>query len=484
MKLFYQLFGSLLVGMVLLIGVDEYLNYRLEVGQFKTDMITSGARSGRIMAGMIGHVWRESGEQKALSLIRDADLGVKMGIHWSWREQLRGLLSPAQLNQIDATETGTSYSLEMTEHDGGRWLKTYVPVDTGEARMGLLVFSQELTPLENYSRRMLLNSIGIALLLIIVSGGILYLFFSRKIRRPLSILSAQARRIGEGDFQAERNVYGTDELAELGRTMNEMCARLLIAKEKIEFEYMARLKTIEQLRHTERLSSFGLIAAGIAHEVGTPLNVVDGRAKMIARDQLSEEEIVECAAIIQAQVERISTIVRQLLDFTRRPVQQIREINIGLLVRQVFQLLDPMANKQGVSFAMSRDQSTDGILRADTSQIQQVLVNLLLNSIQAMPGGGKVTVTLAEVNIEEKQESTSSYMKICISDEGEGIHDENLEHIFTPFFTTKTVGTGTGLGLSIAHGIVEEHQGWIEVESNSLKGTSFSVFLPREGASR
>lgn len=486
MKLFYQIFGALLAAIVILITVDEYFNYRLEVDQFRADMVSSAERSGRIMSGMIGHVWKENGESQARALIEDADSTTPMRIAWHWFDELPGYLSDEQKRQIDRLPPGQSLSLEAWEEDGSEWLHTYILVDVDPKRKGSLLFSQSLEPLGEYSRRVLRSGVSVAAILVGVMGVILYSFFSRKIKQPLACLVAQAKRIGEGDFQAERNIQGTNELAELGRTMNEMCSRLLIAKEKIGFEYEARLKTIEQLRHTERLSSFGLIAAGIAHEIGTPLNVVDGRAKMIARENPGEEEVIECAAIIQGQVERITTIVRQLLDFTRRPVQQIKEINVGLLIRQVFQLLEPMASKQGVSFYINREPSTDGTLRADTGQVQQVLVNLLLNGIQAMPGGGRVTVTLGQVEAEDpldkgEESKVREYMRICIIDEGEGIHEDNLEHIFTPFFTTKTVGTGTGLGLSIAHGIVEEHGGWIEVESDSRKGTSFSIFLPREG---
>jgi signal transduction histidine kinase len=274
---------------------------------------------------------------------------------------------------------------------------------------------------------------------------------------------------------------GNDELSRLAQTLNEMCSRLLIAKEKIKFECDARLKTLEQLRHTERLSTFGLLSAGIAHEIGTPLNVVDGRAKMIIREELSPEEINECATIIQNQAERMTTIIRQLLDFTRRPKYKPAQENIVFLMKQVFQFLSPMANKQNVEFALHVTPKAEVMLQADGSQLQQVFVNLLMNAIQAMPEGGKVDISVGNLAAHSKlvpKGTLSSIIELRIEDEGEGIAEKNLKHIFTPFFTTKTLGTGTGLGLSIAHGIVEEHGGWIDVESAPGKGTCFSIYLP------
>ena len=312
-------------------------------------------------------------------------------------------------------------------------------------------------------------------------GLILYIFIDRKIRRPLNNLMSQAERIGTGDLTANKAIEGNDELADMAETMNDMCSRLLIAKEKINFEYDARLKTLEQLRHTERLSSFGVLAAEIAHELGTPLNVVDGRAKMIMIDNLPQKDIHDCASIIIHQAERMTTIIRQLLDFTRTPKQKISTEDITFHIKQVFQLLYPMAAKQQVSFFLNKKEDTEVILSGDFAQLQQVLVNLLMNAIQAMPNGGKVDVSLSnemQATSSGENRTKNKYLKVKIQDEGEGILKENMQHIFTPFFTTKTIGTGTGLGLSIAHGIVEENGGWIDIKNDVQTGACFTVYLP------
>lgn len=483
MKLFYHLFGYLLAGIVLLIGVDEYLNFRVEVRQYDHDMITSALQDGRSIAGMVNHVWRGSGQEQALKMLEDASVSGKIQVDWIWIDDIdsrRFMAEEAALLQ-ERLAAYESVSLKTKDKPDGTWRYTYVPVDVGEERMGAVELRQPLVSLGEFSGKMILRAFLITALLGGFSGIVLYLFMDRKIGRPLKRLMAHARRIGEGDFRADVEVVGTDELAVMARTMNDMCSRLLIAKEKIKFEYDARLKTLEQLRHTERLSSFGLISAGIAHDLGTPLNVIDGRAKMIIRGEVAGDERLECAEIIRQQAERMTVIIRQLLDFTRRPKQHISLENVAVLVKQVFQLLYPMASKQHIQFSMVREDNTAVDVYIDSSQIQQVLVNLLMNGIQAMPDGGKIEVRLSNAHlpaVEAEGGRMELYLKVQIHDEGEGIEQENLEKIFTPFFTTKKIGTGTGLGLSIAHGIVEDHDGWITVESGVQHGACFTIYLP------
>ncbi|WP_028583883.1 sensor histidine kinase [Desulfogranum mediterraneum] len=483
MKLFSHLFGYLLAGIIILTGTDEYLNFRAEINQYETDMIANAVQNGRSISGMIAHVWQENGPAKAISLLEDSTPPGGLGTRWVWLDELRSSVGrhPGGSEQWARLNQGETISFKSADDDGVMFRYTYVPVEIAGARRGGLELSQSLLDLQAFTQKMLTRACIITALLALTSGLILFVFIHFKIRVPLNHLMAHAKRIGKGDFSTDQGVSGRDELAEMARVMNEMCARLLIAKDKIRFEYHARLKTLDQLRHTERLSTFGLLSADIAHELGTPLNVVDGRAKMIIREELSPAEIRTCATIIQSQAERMATIIRQLLDFTRRPKQQVAETNISLLIKQIFQLLHPMASKQQVFFSLHREQGTQTEIRVDSSRIQQVLVNLLMNSIQAMPRGGKVCVSLSrEVTTtpQPEGEEEEPYLKIQIKDQGEGICQENLGHIFTPFFTTKTIGTGTGLGLSIAHGIMEEHGGWIDVESSGQEGSCFSVYLP------
>ena len=483
MKLFYRLYGYILLGLVALLVTDEYLSFRVEIEQYEADMVTNALQDGRSISAMIAHVWAESGEAKAKELIADASQAGDLDVKWVWVDSLseKSLLALREKELLESLRMGESVSVKERDKKGSILRYTYVPVHLGTERQGALELKQTLVFLQEYRQRMVVRACTITFFLAVVCGLILYFFIDRKIRIPINRLMLQAKRIGDGDFSAVETVKGDDELANMTRTMNDMCSRLLIAKEKINFEYNARIRTIEQLRHTERLSTFGLLSADIAHELGTPLNVVDGRAKMIMVEDLSPEEIKDCATIIKSQSERMTQIIRQLLDFTRRPKKHMSLVNIALHIKQIFQLLHPMASKKHVSFELNKPEDIEVLIHCDGAQIQQVLINLLMNSVQAMPEGGKVHVYLSN-EVEALGEDTGlnkeKHINIRIVDEGEGISQEHLDHIFTPFFTTKTIGTGTGLGLSISHGIVEEHAGWIDVESSPQTGTSFTVHLP------
>ena len=483
MKLFSRLLSSLLIGTLAFICLDEFLRHQIETRQIEIGHMESAEQIGRSLAGVMNHAWEQEGQTLVLDLIAHAQANDTLDVQWiRYGEEggasLLASMAPSDLEQL---RTGRAVHLKRPDEVGHLALYTLIALDKDHIDRGVIQLRQSPVAVNTIAHKLFLRGFVITVLLGCIYGAILYLFMNRSICIPLRKLIDQVERIGRGDLCTTVAFKGNDELARLAQTLNEMCSRLLIAKEKIKFECDARLKTLEQLRHTERLSTFGLLSAGIAHEIGTPLNVVDGRAKMIIREELSPAEIRECASIIQNQAERMTVIIRQLLDFTKRPRQKTAEENTVFLLKQVFQFLYPMAHKQRVEFMLHVVPDTRVTLEADGSQLQQVFVNLLMNSIQAMPEGGKVDVTVSNIPPDQKQieqECFSCILKLRFEDEGEGIAEKNLEHIFTPFFTTKTLGTGTGLGLSIAHGIIEEHGGWMEVESVPRKGACFSVYLP------
>jgi signal transduction histidine kinase len=227
----------------------------------------------------------------------------------------------------------------------------------------------------------------------------------------------------------------------------------------------------------------GKLASGIAHELGTPLNVVAGRARMIMEPDVTPEEVQNNARIVVEQSERMTRIIRQLLDFARRRGPQKAPCNLAQVARQTVSLLRPLAEKRGVQAAvLAPDDLAD--VEADGSQIQQVLTNLVVNAVHAMDKGGTVTVTLTDEDATPPPDHggvRARWLRVDVADSGKGIAPEHLSHIFEPFFTTKDVGEGTGLGLSVAYGMVREHGGWIAVRSQLGQGSTFSVYLPRGG---
>jgi signal transduction histidine kinase len=252
-------------------------------------------------------------------------------------------------------------------------------------------------------------------------------------------------------------------------------------RERLELEVSRRESAVEQLRHADRLNTVGKLASGLAHELGTPLNVVAGRASLIASRRVAGDEACKSAEVIVQQTERMSAIIRNLLSFARRGGARKSPLDLSRLVRETVALLEPLAKKQGVEIHVMN--GTPHVAPVNAGELQQVLTNLVMNAVQAMPKGGVVRVTLEQgpVPADHGRASRSStpYARIRVKDEGTGIAPDVLPHIFDPFFTTKDVGDGTGLGLSVTFGIVRDHGGWIEASSTLGEGAEFVVYLPQ-----
>jgi signal transduction histidine kinase len=311
-------------------------------------------------------------------------------------------------------------------------------------------------------------------LVTVLAGGVL-------LARPIRKLQRKARRAGSGDFSEPLLLRQKDELRDLAGELNGMCDRLAESRRAIEEAHAARIAALEQLRRADRLATVGQLAAGIAHEIGTPLGVVAGRAKMIASGQDEGTEARESARIVEEQAKRIAAIIRQLLDFSRKRAPEKADLDLVALSKGVVELLDQMAKKRGVALAID-DASADGFRAfGDAGQLQQAVTNLVVNALQACMRGGRVDVSLGHerrIPPAELGGPEANWIRLSVSDTGCGMDADTIVHVFEPFFTTKDVGEGTGLGLAVTHGIVVEHGGWIDVESQVGKGSRFSIHLP------
>jgi signal transduction histidine kinase len=312
-----------------------------------------------------------------------------------------------------------------------------------------------------------------------LSGLVIWLGGVVMVGKPLNQLIDKVHRAGEGDFTGPLQLDSRDELGKLGSALNQMCDQLANQRSELEAESASRIAAVEQLRHAERLNTVGRMAAGIAHEVGTPLSVVTGRAELIASGKMSDEQTCQSARAIQHEAQRITKIVRELLDFARQSTPTRSRQCLNELIDSTVKLVGPLTSKRDAVLTVQLPP-VSLYAEVDPAQIQQVLTNLIVNATQATESGGQVTVSLAQVMVaqDDSPQDQRAYQRISIQDNGLGISDEDRQHIFEPFFTTKDVGEGTGLGLSISHGIVQEHQGWIDVQSQPGAGSCFSIFLP------
>jgi PAS domain S-box-containing protein len=230
-----------------------------------------------------------------------------------------------------------------------------------------------------------------------------------------------------------------------------------------------RKRVEEQLRRTELLAELGTLASGMAHEIGTPMNVILGRAEFAMR-RIDDDRAKQSLETIVTQVERITKIMNQFLTFARRRPAVRRLVALKDVIDDSLEMLHERLAHHGVNVVAELPEHMP-LVRADPDQISQVLLNLFINALHAMSEGGTLKVTV-------KPEPDA--VVLMIADTGHGIPRENLGKIFTPFFTTKEVGKGTGLGLTVVHGIIQEHGGSIAVESEPGKGTTFTIRLPRK----
>jgi signal transduction histidine kinase len=227
----------------------------------------------------------------------------------------------------------------------------------------------------------------------------------------------------------------------------------------------------DQLRKTERLAELGTLASGMAHEIGTPMNVILGRAELLMRKSKDESTRRGLETIV-TQVERITKIMNQLLSFARKRPSEQRGVDLVGIVGSVLDMLQEKFKSHDIHVIKEYSPDLPQVL-ADSDHMSQVLLNLILNACQAMPEGGTLTLTLRP---------KGDMIELRVQDTGPGIPEDQISKIFDPFFTTKSVGEGTGLGLTVVHGIIQEHKGAIRVNSVPGQGTIFIISLPAYSA--
>jgi len=485
MKFTAKLVSFLFVGIVILLAIDGYISIHREIVLRETDMKRSARLLGLAMKGLVEDRWHTKGQERAMNIIEEANEEEKqIEIRWVWLDGLgddryRPLARPEKLAPV---AQGKELCLQERDDQGNGYLCCYVPLTIPGERLGALELSEPLTHLYEYARSFVIRVAVLIGAVMLVSGLVIVLMGITMIGQPLSQLVEKIRRIGEGDLSGPVHISTSDEFFEFGEALNRMCEELAEANEKLRTETNARIAALEGLRHEDRLRTVGILASGVAHELGTPLNVVSGRAGMIVKEHLSIAEIKENANIIKKQSERMTTIIRQLLNFARRPSAEKTLVDLRQIAVETLDLMATLAKKKKANLGFVAEEAPI-MLNVDAIQIQQVLSNLVANALQASIEGGRVEVGIRCEHASPSpshEGSGGEYICIYVQDEGKGISKEEMRHLFEPFFTTKTVGDGTGLGLSIAFGIVREHGGWIDVKSMPGKGSCFSVYLPKE----
>jgi signal transduction histidine kinase len=470
MRLTRKFIAALVVSVALVAMIQAFFDYRRERDVFDNQMRAEATALGRALARGMAEVWERDGEAAARQfLLTASSRSEHIRARWIWLDATTRDAPRVGRDQLAPLEEGQVVSLK----DQGLLL-TYIPVKVPEPREGGLEIAQPLEQLNKFTSDSLRNGIIASASAVAIAGLLALALGVVFIGRPISRLAEKARRVGTGDLSGPLELAQRDELGQLAKEINLMCERLAA-------ERSAREAATEQLRHADRLTTVGKLASGLAHELGTPLNVVQGRARLIRDREVEGDDVGDSARIVIEQAERMTALIRQLLDFARPRALHKASFSVDALVQRVFELIGTIARKQQVKLEAA---SREGTLRvdADEGQLHQVLTNLVINAIHAMPDGGTVEVVtrIADTTPPPHVETAAkSWVAIEVRDQGIGMDADTRARIFEPFFTTKQVGDGTGLGLSVSWGIVREHGGWIDVQSEPGRGSTFTVWLPR-----
>lgn len=371
--------------------------------------------------------------------------------------------------------------------------RVIVPVITSGRVVGAVEFTEELDGLSDIFGRYWKPGLVLIILFVLISTLTIYFLTNSFVYRPLEKIVAAMQRVEKGDLTARVSVTGEDEFGVLGKELNSMLdnvedltkerqrqkeilevrvldatRELRLRNDELEDANLEIWKAANKLSEFEKLAAAGRTAAQFAHEVGTPLNLISGHVQLLLKDSTGSDQNQERLKLIGSQIDRIEGIVRRMLDNTRISESVLEKLDINSVVSDIIRITEPKFKTAGIEVEHSGELS-QCIVNGDKDRLQQVFLNLLNNSADAMPSGGKITINVGQPD---------NAVSVRVSDTGTGMDDETRRRIFEPLFSTKKKGEGTGLGLVVVKQIVAEHGASIDVESVPGAGTSFLLTFP------
>lgn len=377
---------------------------------------------------------------------------------------------------------------DLVTADSGQILRHIQPFRWPGGMSGAIEITQTLDGVEREFRREIRERI-VSRLVILAAFVLSVVALTRwSIARPIRALIQGARAVGRGDLAQRIELARRDEIGQLAEEFNRMAANLQAAHQEILRQAEERLRLEQEVHQGQKLAAVGMLAAEVAHEIGTPLNIVSGRAEVLERVIPADHPERRHLDVILKQTERISGIIRALLDYTRPRRPTLREEEVLPILARVADLLLGRCRAKDVRILLDLPIRLDPVL-VDAAQLQQLFLNLLLNALDASPPGGTIRVTAGDEPVLPadgragiiRGKSDAPCLAIHIVDGGDGILLEELDHVFEPFFSTKARGQGTGLGLPIVEEIIRAHRGEVEFLTIPGRGTEAIVRLPLVG---
>jgi two-component system NtrC family sensor kinase len=362
--------------------------------------------------------------------------------------------------------------------------------------LGVLDVAMSLEPAEARLAAATRDAALISLAAVGLITGMLFFVIRRSVRKPISRMVAATRRVAGGDASLPLPQGTAPEIRILAASVNDMVESLASSKHRVE-EWASSLEEklagkVEELRgaqfqvmQAEKLSSVGLVAAGIAHELNSPLMAIITFSHLVRSSLPPDNPAQEDLRMIESEANRCAAIIRQLLDFSRKQAQEaeIEGCRIEQPLQAAIELLKVEMQNGGVVASTSIPDDLPAV-EANEGGLLQVFVNLILNALQAMPEGGRLAIDAdvvpreAYAHVDLPPDAGPNLVKVVVRDTGTGIPRQDLARVFHPFFTTKPVGKGSGLGLSVSLGLVQSYGGTILADSDGATWTEFTVLLP------
>jgi len=478
MKLVTRLTVAFLLAVLLVISLHEYRRLRQELDDFERDMDRSHLLVATTLADAVELVAPREGLEAAQRTVEATGQRQRGDLRIRWVcvpgrvdtpacpvacEALAGAAEPITVAQGAAAGVDRRF--------------TVAPVFAAGAFAGAIEVSETPEHEGSWAAQHFNEALLLALMTVVATTALAFGLGLWLVATPTRKLVEKARAVGRGELDPPLTLSRNDELGDLAREMNVMCDHLKDARESTAREAKARLEALEQLRHADRLATVGRLASGLAHELGTPLNVVEARAGLILEDAATEEPAKDSARVIIGCTEQMTRLVRQLLVFARERRVEKAPMQLEALGRVVVELVRPVAAKRQVTLATGALEPAPVL--ADEVLLQQAVTNLVMNAVQACAAGGHVTVSAgARSAVRPGEHAAQPWAFLSVQDDGPGMAPEVAARIFEPFFTTKPPGEGTGLGLAVSWGIVEDHGGWIAVDTAPGRGSTFTIHLP------
>jgi two-component system, NtrC family, sensor kinase len=516
-----KLIGSLLAVMVVIFGLLGYLNIRLHRQHLEAATLASAERVGDVIKHSttyymlrndregLYHAIQTMADEPGMVKVRILDQQGRVSYSTDAAEVSHVLDKTAEACYGCHTQSQPLARLNRPDRfriyrngGGQRVLGIITPIENqpscsnaechahpaGQQVLGVLDTDLSLAKadaqLKVSSARMFYYTAGAMLMVAVLS----WLFVWRVVAKPIQALEKGTERLSQGELGYQIEVQSHDEVGDLAHSFNGMSLQLHAANDEIvtwakTLEDRVEQKTKElqrahaQMLHVEKMASIGKMAAVVAHEVNNPLSGILTYAKLLSKwvgtgqtGHEKREEAMQCLDLIAAESRRCGDLIKNLLSLSRTAPMNVQSVDLHAVINRCLMLVRHQLELVGVELQLKLADDLP-LVHCDPAQIEQVLLALTMNAIDAMPRGGTLW-------IETRLSSNQSEIEIMVRDDGAGIAPDVLARMFEPFLTTKESGRGVGLGLAISRGIVERHNGRIEVESEVGRGTTFTITLP------